>query len=219
MPLAKKMKRELIDAIALMRLQLSNRSLEQLWLYMQLMAEWNKSFNLTSIPLEGWIRRHIMDSLSVLPFLQPAIGRLADIGSGAGLPGIPLAIVTGQDHWTLIEKNGKKASFLLRVKNELLLSNVEVVHSRAEDLHSAERNSFFCATARAVGSCELLCRLAWPLLASGGRLIAMKGQVDKDKLAEMKEPWSSVRVKRIELPARTKEEKAINLSLVIWEKG
>lgn len=213
------MKSELKEAMQ--RLGLSERVVEPLWLYLRLLASWNEAFNLTAIPPERWIKWHIMDSLSLIPFLQPqlmSVGRRsADLGSGAGLPGIPLAIVLRNFHWTLIEKNGKRASFLLRVKNELLLSNVEIIHSRAEELDLTPNQLFSYVTVRAVGRCAFLCRLALPLLAQGGRLLAMKGKLAQAELDEVTEPWRLIGVNKIVLD--DPPEKMRNLSVVVWEKG
>lgn len=195
--------------------------IDQLWLYLNLMAEWNRLAGLTSIPPSDWVRRHIMDSFSLLSFIPPSPTQLADIGSGAGLPAIPLALAARDNNWTLIERNNKKASFLLRVKNELGLANVRVVHRRAEHLAEdiKEKNSFQVVTARAVGSCVLLCRLAWPLLKRDGRLLAMKGKVKQSELNDLVEPWQEMTINRIDLPPLRSNEEPIKLSLLIWQKS
>lgn len=210
------MKNELAMAMELMKLPSSDHLVDRLFLYMNLMAEWNELAGLTSIPPADWIRRHIMDSLSLLSFIPPAT-QLADIGSGAGLPAIPLALAADNSQWALIEKNGKKASFLLRVKNELALSNVRIIHKRAE--YTEERNAFQVVTARAVGSCALLCRLAWPLLQDNGRLLAMKGKICQAELNALTEPWQAMTINRVIIPTLRGDEKPMNLSILIWQKN
>ena len=221
MRLAKGTKGELIKAVELMRLPPAADLIDQLWLYLNLMAEWNRLVGLTSIPPSDWVRRHIMDSFSLFSFLPSAPSQLADIGSGAGLPAIPLALMARENSWTLIEKNNKKASFLLRVKSELELSNVRIVHKRAEDLaqDAKEKNSFQTITARALGSCLVLCRLAWPLLKRGGRLLAMKGKVRQTELNDLVEPWQTMTINRITIPPLKPNEESMKLSVLVWQKS
>jgi len=221
MRLTKGTKGELIKAVELMKTPPVTDLIDQLWLYLNLMAEWNRLVGLTSIPPSDWVRRHIMDSFSLFSFMPSFPAKLADIGSGAGLPAIPLALMARYNSWTLIEKNNKKVSFLLRVKNELELSNVRIVHKRAENLAQdvQEKNSFQTVTARAVGSCVLLCRLAWPLLKRGGRLLAMKGKVDQTALNDLVEPWQTMSINRITLPPLKPDEESMKLSVLVWQKS
>jgi len=221
MHLTKGTKEELIKAVELMKVPPVADLIDQLWLYLNLMAEWNKLVGLTSIPPSDWVRRHIMDSFSLSSFMPSFPTQLADIGSGAGLPAIPLALMARGNNWTLIEKNNKKVAFLLRVKNELELSNVRIVHKRAENLAQdvKEKNSFQTVTARAVGSCVLLCHLAWPLLKRGGRLLAMKGRVDQTELNDLVEPWQTMSINRITLPPLKPDEESMKLSVLVWQKS
>ena len=141
----------------------------------------NQQFNLTAIkdPAEAWVK-HIADSLSLLPFLMALDAKnVADIGSGGGLPGIPLAIAMPNVSFTLIESTGKKARFLSEAIELLGLSNVSVMQARIEDasaFRSPEREALDAVTCRAVGRLASIIELAVPLLKVDGVLLAIKGE-------------------------------------------
>lgn len=149
----------------------------QLLDYLELLAQWNKSFNLTAVrdPAD-MVTRHLLDSLAVLPCLQGTTA--VDLGSGAGLPGIVLAIADPERAWLLVDANGKKARFLRAAVRELSLANVRVAQQRVERVEG----QFDIVTARAFASLPDM--LAWGghLLAPGGRWLAMKGQLAPDEL-------------------------------------
>ncbi len=164
--------------------------LERLGLYLALLLETNKSFNLTAItdPHEAWTR-HILDALTLIPLLSdiqsaaasdPATSppSIIDIGSGGGLPGIPLAIVLPHLRFTLLEATGKKADFLRAAASALALPNVTVIQARAETLgqdHRAHREHYDVATVRAVGHLAIVAELAAPLVRPGGLILCVKG--------------------------------------------
>jgi 16S rRNA (guanine527-N7)-methyltransferase len=158
-------------------LALSQSVCEQLLAYVTLLAKWNRSYNLTAIrePLD-MVSHHLLDSLAVLPHLPPlpARARLADAGSGAGLPGIPVALARPEWHVTLIESNQKKAAFLRQAVIELGLANVEVHEGRAEAWQPAER--FALVTSRAFAELGAFIAACRHLLAPGGVFAAMKGK-------------------------------------------
>ncbi len=105
--------------------------------YIQLIARWNRTFNLTAVrDVEDMVSRHLLDSLAVQPYLEGR--RVLDVGSGAGLPGIPFAITSADKHFTLIDSNGKKTRFLMQAKIDLKLDNVEIVNQRVEDYRPTE---------------------------------------------------------------------------------
>ncbi len=149
--------------------------------YLDLLLETNEQFNLTAIKDRdhAW-RRHIVDSLTLVPFLEPFDPGAAviDVGSGGGLPGIPLAIARPDLKVTLLEATGKKAKFLERCAKELPLPGVRVLNMRAEDAgqERALREKFDAATCRAVGPMRELLEYTLPLVAIGGLLLAMKGK-------------------------------------------
>ncbi|HHO59689.1 MAG TPA: 16S rRNA (guanine(527)-N(7))-methyltransferase RsmG, partial [Thiotrichales bacterium] len=100
--------------------------------YIQLIARWNKTFNLTAVrDVEAMVSKHLLDSLAVQPYLEGKL--ILDVGSGAGLPGIPFAITSPDKQFVLLDSNGKKTRFLMQAKIDLKLTNVEIVHQRVED--------------------------------------------------------------------------------------
>ncbi|MFA7237150.1 MAG: 16S rRNA (guanine(527)-N(7))-methyltransferase RsmG [Phycisphaeraceae bacterium] len=168
-------------------LSLSPAELDQLARYLDLLLETNKQFNLTAIkdPEQAWLR-HILDSLSLLSHLPTSTSGGIDVGSGGGLPGIPLAICLPNIHFTLLEATGKKARFLQSVIDDLKLPNVRVIHERAETLgqHQNHRQQYDFAVARAVGPLRVLLELTLPFVKVGGKLLAMKGVKAEAELAD-----------------------------------
>ena len=136
------------------------------------------------------MRRHIFDSLTLLPWIgATAAKRVIDLGSGGGLPGIPLAISMPDVQFTLVEATGKKAKFLERAVAELALSNVRVINDRAETLGQDllnHRQRYDIVTARAVGKLTVLVELAVPLARVGGHVLAIKGGSAKSEIKQAK---------------------------------
>ena len=169
-----------------MGLALSAGVEEQLMQYTELLAKWNRTYNLTAVrePL-AMVSHHLLDSLAVLPHLDFAHGdaRLADIGSGGGLPGIPLALARPQWHVALVESNEKKAAFLQQAKIELQLSNVEIQAQRVEAWRPAER--FAVVISRAFAELSDFVAACKHILAPGGVIAAMKGKDPQDEVARI----------------------------------
>lgn len=150
--------------------------------YIELLGQWNRVFNLTGIrSREALVERHLIESLTLAPLLRG--GRVADIGTGAGLPGIPLAIAAPERQFTLIESRAKRVRFLRHVVSMLELGNARVEHCRVEDLPSA--SPFDTVLARAVAPPEQLIRLARPLLARGGVLLVLTAAHLADELRSL----------------------------------
>jgi 16S rRNA (guanine527-N7)-methyltransferase len=164
--------------------------------YLVLLVRWNGTYNLTAIrdPAE-MVSKHLLDSLAITPFVR---GTLADIGSGAGLPGIPLALALPECAITLIESNGKKARFLREAQRHLELANVHVAESRAESFQAPAR--FDCLVSRAFGSLAEFVRVGGDLLAEGGRLLAMKGLSPEDEIAALPDGWHVSEVRALDVP-------------------
>lgn len=162
-------------------------TLEKLAEYLAALLKANERFNLTAIrePEAAW-RRHIIDSLTILACMEelPENARVIDIGSGGGLPGMPLAIARPDLKIFLLESTGKKALFLQECAAELGLSNVTVIHARAE--HTGQdmnhRQQYDVAICRAIGQMAELLEYAMPLLKVGGKLLAMKGPKAEQEL-------------------------------------
>lgn len=150
--------------------------------YLDLLARWNRAYNLTAIREPGrMLTHHILDSLAVRPYVHGR--RCLDLGSGAGLPGLVLALSLPDTHWVLLDSNRKKVRFLNQAVLELGPANVEVVAARAEDYRPEQR--FDTITCRALTSLGQFRALAAPMLAPGGRLLAMKGTRPGAELAEL----------------------------------
>lgn len=157
-----------------MQLLLSSAQQSQLIAYLTLLQKWNKTYNLTAITdFEKMIAYHALDSLSVAPYLTG--NNIVDVGSGAGLPGIPLAIYFPEKQFTLIDSVGKKTRFISQAVRELKLQNVQVIHGRAEAC--ATKQGFDTMIARAVASIETLVSISKVLLKSNGHLLMMKSDV------------------------------------------
>jgi 16S rRNA (guanine527-N7)-methyltransferase len=170
--------------------------------YLTLLDRWNRTYNLTAIrdPLE-MVTRHLLDSLAMQPFLET--GTLADLGTGPGLPGIPLAIARPQLQVTLVESNGKKARFMREAVRQLGLGNARVAESRAEAL--AEPAAYDHLTARAMDTLAGIIRVGGHLLRPGGRLLAMKGVYPHDEIAQLPAGWAVEKVEPLSVPGLTGE--------------
>jgi 16S rRNA (guanine527-N7)-methyltransferase len=174
-------------------------------------ADWNTRFNLTAIrdPVEA-VNKHILDSLAVLPHLRGLA--VADVGSGAGFPGLPLAIADPDRRFCLIESSGKKARFLHHVIARLELPNVEVAAVRAESCRP--RQPFDCVVARALGSLAEFVRVAGHLSGQGGRLLAMKGKVPEDEIRALPAGWKALAVHPVAVPGLDAERCVVELGRV-----
>ncbi len=172
--------------------------LERLGLFLGLVLDANRRFNLTAItkPDEAW-PKHILDSLTLLPYVIAAgAERVIDVGSGAGLPGIPLAITMPQVRFGLLEATRKKAAFLEGLISVLELSNVEVINERAETIghdHHHHRERYDLVVARAVGRMAVLLELATPLARVGGHVLAIKGRKAPQEIVEAKQALARLR--------------------------
>lgn len=166
---------QIAAAAGVMGLNLEPEDATRMSVHLALLAEWNDRFNLTSIPRADWLRGHLLDSLSCTAELDESpAGPFADLGSGAGFPGVPLALVSNRQV-VLVESVKKKATFLSEVLLQLQMGGtVEAV--RAEELALRTPESFAAVTARALSALPSLVELAAPLLQRGGRLICLKGE-------------------------------------------
>ena len=154
---------------------------EGLLAYLALLQQWNRAYNLTAIrDPEQMLSKHLLDSLSIHPFVE---GSLADIGTGPGLPGIPLALAKPQLRVSLVETAGKKARFLREAVRHLGLAHVAVHDARAQDVPETGRHD--CLAARAFGTLGEILAAGGHLLKPGGRLLAMKGRDPTEEIAAL----------------------------------
>lgn len=149
--------------------------------YLALLLQWNRAYNLTAIrDPEEMLSKHLLDSLSIVPFVQ---GRVVDIGTGAGLPGIPLALNRPVLRISLVETAGKKARFLREAMRQLKLENVTVHACRAEEV--PESGQYDQLIARALSTLDGILSAGGHLLRPGGQLLAMKGRFPEDELSSL----------------------------------
>lgn len=206
---------QLGDGLVAMGLDLPAASQPKLLAYVALLKKWNRTYNLTAIRDEAeMVVQHLLDSLSVLPAVQESAlagRRWADVGSGAGLPGIPLAVARPDLEMTLIEAVDKKSAFQRQAKIELGLSNLTVLNRRVEEV---EGGSFDAVVSRAFAEIADFIRLAGHLAAPGGRLYAMKGRNPGEELGQLPPGWASVACQTLKVPGLDAER-----HLIVLEKA
>ncbi|MBU2011843.1 MAG: 16S rRNA (guanine(527)-N(7))-methyltransferase RsmG [Gammaproteobacteria bacterium] len=175
---------ELVRGAQALGVELSEGQQQQLLAYLALLIKWNKAYNLTAVrDPDEMVSRHLLDSLSVVSFVAESGQTLLDVGSGGGMPGVPLAIMFPDCSFTLLDSNGKKTRFLTQVKLELKLANLEVVHSRVEQFQPAE--AFDGITSRAFSSLEDFASWTRHLGNTQTRWLAMKGVQPDDELQRL----------------------------------
>lgn len=176
------MEEKLAAGLAKLGLALDAQAQKRLLAYLALLAKWNKVYNLTAVrETQKMLTQHVLDSLAVLPFIEGST--LLDVGSGAGLPGIPLALARPDLQVTLLDSNHKKTTFLRQACIELGLSNVSVVCERVEAWQPPQR--FDTVISRAFSDLPEFVRLAGRLCRPGGTLLGMKGLHPYDELAQL----------------------------------
>ena len=175
------------------------------------LADWNTRVNLTAItePAEV-VDKHLLDSLAVLPLLRGH--SVADIGSGAGFPGLPLAVADPERRYTLVESTGTKEKFLRHAVSRLALPNVEVVQGRAESYRPPR--PLDCVVARALGPLAEFVRVAGHLAGRGGRLLAMKGKAPEAELKALPAGWKALAVHPVAIPGLDAERCVVELARV-----
>ena len=159
---------------------------EPLMQYLYLLEKWNKAYNLTAIrDVQHMVTRHLLDSLAIHPWLSGT--RIIDVGTGAGLPGIPLALSHPHLQFVLLDSNGKKTRFLQEVKRVLNIHNIEIVQTRVENYRPQQ--GFDTVISRAFSDLGQMLSWTGHLLASQGRWLAMKGRYPETELNALDRPW------------------------------
>ena len=203
--------REVLSAgAAALGLALDGARLDQLLGLLELLAEWNQKMNLTAItePV-AMVRKHLLDSLTVQPWLQGPF--VTDVGTGAGFPGLPLAVLNPAIRFTLIDSTAKKIRFVEHAARTLGLDRVSAVCVRAESYRPAQHAS--TVVARALAAVPDIVRVAGHLCARSGRLLAMKGRDPAAELVDLPRGWRAA-VERLRVPGLEDER-----HLVILERA
>lgn len=176
----KALQKTLVDGIDQLGLELAADVIDRLLSYLALLQKWNRVYNLTAIRESSrMVSHHLLDSLSVLPYLHGKC--VADVGTGAGLPGIPLALANRQWSLTLADSNHKKLAFVTQAVGELKIENAAIQRDRVETWHPVQ--GFDVVISRAFADLQDFARLAGHLVAPGGKLVAMKGLKPFEEIA------------------------------------
>ena len=187
----------LIRAAATLGVPLSPEAAQQLLMLTAELALWNRSYNLTAITApEEMLTRHLLDSLAIHPDLHGT--RIADVGTGAGFPGLPLARVNPARHFTLIDSSHKKIRFVQHAVQQLGLHNVSAVHARAEALHP--ETPFDTVVTRAFAALPQMLRTVAPLCGADTRVLAMKGRWPEAELAKLPPGWQVTASRQLKVP-------------------
>lgn len=177
------------QGLAALALEVEEARVEALLKFIELIAKWNKAYNLTAVrDPEDMVSLHILDSLAILPYIKPPL--VADVGAGAGLPGMPLAICMPECRFVLIDANAKKTRFVQQAVLELKLKNVQVLHSRVESYKPEQL--FSAVITRAFTDMGGILKLTGHLLADDGLLLAMKGRRPDQELAELRSGYDVI---------------------------
>jgi 16S rRNA (guanine527-N7)-methyltransferase len=177
--------------------------------FLALLAQWNENINLTAIrEPAAMVPLHILDSLTARPFLKGE--RIVDVGCGAGLPGLPLAMLEPGRHFTLVDGTLKKIRFVQAAIAELGLTNAEAVHERIE--HHQPPGNFDTAISRALAPLPEFVRQAGGAVGRGGQLLAMKGKVPEDEIAALPAGWRAAEVAKVTVPGLEAERHIIRVT-------
>lgn len=191
------LQRQLSDGIAQLGLSVTEQQEQLLLDYLALLDKWNKAINLTAVrDINEMVSRHLLDSLSIQQHLTGT--RFMDVGTGAGLPGIPMAILNPEQEWWLVDTNSKKTRFLSQAVHELGLNNVVVQHTRVESLQNAD--NFDGIVSRAFSSLSQMVNLTRHLLKPQGHFYAMKGVYPEEELLAIKTETKLIEVKPLHVP-------------------
>jgi len=202
------MENALTEGAALLGITLSESQVAALIRLLDELDDWNQRMNLTAIrERPQQITKHLLDSLSIQPFLHGT--RICDVGTGAGFPGIPLAIVNHECDFTLIDSTAKKLKFIDHVSELLQLSNIQTVHTRAESHRTDDR--FDVVVSRAVGPVAQFVAWAGHLCIGGGRLLAMKGRYPHDELGKLPNGWKLAAVHKLVVPGLDEERHLVEI--------
>ena len=190
-------------------LNIEQQSISLLITYINLLLQQNRTLNLTAIidPLEA-VTKHLLDSLSIAQ--EVSKGKVVDVGSGGGCPGIPLAIIRPESQFVLVESKNKKANFLKTTIQALKIKNIKVLCQRAENVNLTKKAD--AIVSRALGSLPYFISVAGHMLKKQGRLLAMKGKIPHSELKEIPLGWEVIETKKIEVPCLQAERHLLIIS-------
>ena len=198
----------LTEGAAKLGIALSDSQAAKLLRVLDELDDWNQRMNLTAIrERSAQITKHLLDSLSIQPHLRGS--RVCDVGTGAGFPGIPLAIVNPERQFTLIDSTAKKLKFIDHVAQLLELRNIVTVHTRAEKFQPDER--FYVVVSRAVGPVVQFVEWAGHMLVGGGRLLAMKGKYPEEEVRKLPNGWKLAAIHRLDVPGLDEERHLVEI--------
>ena len=202
--------RELIDGAAALGVALETSQAASLLRLLEELALWNTRYNLTAITAPAqMLRAHLLDSLAALPDLQGSL--IADAGTGAGFPGLPLALASPQRRFTLIDATAKKIRFVSHAARLLEAGNVIALQARIETLHPDP--PFDTVVARAFAALPELLRLVAGLCGPGTRVVALKGRYPDAELAQLPAGWRLLRARAVRIPGLDAERHVLSLSM------
>lgn len=186
----------------------ADRLLQPLLVYLRELTKWNRAYNLTAVrDPQAMVTRHLLDSLTAHPFLRG--NRILDVGTGAGLPGIPLALANPDRQFVLLDSNGKKTRFVQHVVGALKLVNVEVIQARVEQW---EVNDVFdTVISRAFSALHDFVSSSGRFAAKAGCLLAMKGKLPAGEIDALPADWDATRIEPIDVPGLDAERHFIVL--------
>ena len=201
---------KLASGLARLGLDVPAEAVENLLAYVELLKEWSRTYNLIAPgDRNALLGRHILDSLSIAPWLRP--GSLLDVGTGAGFPGLPLAIIKPEMEVTLVDGAGKKIRFIRHVARTLKLENIHPLHQRAEQMDGSQQ--FANITSRAFSSLSEFAELVKPCMDANSRLLAMKGVYPRKELKALP-AWIKVdSVEKLTVPFLQAERHLVIMSL------
>lgn len=190
-------------------LNCSSQQIEQLLAYLEMLQRWNKAYNLTAIrePIQ-MVRLHLLDSLAIHPYIQ-GVKNIIDVGTGPGLPGIPLAILNPDINFTLLDSNGKKTRFLFQAINDLSLANAKEINHRVEKYQSEQ--SFDIVISRAFSSISDMLAQCDHLVSDRGCFLAMKGKKPDSELSQITKDYKVVDLSQINVPQVDSERHLIKI--------
>jgi 16S rRNA (guanine527-N7)-methyltransferase len=200
---------ELELGIRSLGLNCSSQQIEKLLAYLEMLQRWNKAYNLTAIrqPIQ-MVRLHLLDSLAIHPYIQ-GVKNIIDVGTGPGLPGIPLAILNPDINFTLLDSNGKKTRFLFQAINDLSLANAKEINHRVEKYQSEQ--SFDIVVSRAFSSISDMLTQCDHLVSDSGCFLAMKGKKPDSELSQITKDYKVVDLSQINVPQVDSERHLIKI--------